>query len=1774
MAVEPIAIVGMAGRFPGSDDLEQFWANLAGGRDCLTDLDDEELLRYHERPERIAHPEYVRRRPVLAGSDAFDAELFGMTPREAELRDPQYRLMLEVVHSTLEHAGYDPGRYPGDIGLFAATNVNRYRYDYVEQNPELIDIVGYSAVDIANNADYMSTFVSYKLDLRGVSATVLTACSSSLVAIHLACTAIRAGDCDMAIAGGVDVEFPYHRGYVPLHGGLRATDGTVRSFAADASGTNFGDGVGAVLLKPLEAARRDGDTVYAVVLGSAVNNDGSRKVGYSAPSVSGQSDCVRRALRAAGVGPADISYVEAHGTATRVGDPIELAGLIDAFRASATGPLAAQYCAVGSVKSNVGHLGQAAGVAGVIKTVLALCHEQLPPSVNAAEPSPEIGWAGSPFFLSTELRDWPAEPGRPRRAGVSSFGIGGTNAHIVLQEAPAAPTTEPPRRPVEVLTWSAMNAEAEEQLRARLAGHFAGPAGDELPHAAYTLRAGRKVRPVRAALVARDGADAARALRDGDRVRRGDGVVRETAFAFPGQGSQYPGMYRRLYDDEPLFRDGCEAGFEVLRPLLGHDLRGAWLDEAGAAALEETGVAQPLLYVVEYTLAHCLMHWGVLPDVVLGHSLGELVAGAVAGVFGFEDGLRAVAWRARSMQDMPRGRMLAVTADPPDVEELLAGDVCLAAVNGPRQVVLSGPTEAIDAVAAELGRRRVRHRVLATSHAFHSPSMARAAERFEAELTALTLHAPEVPMLSAATGAAVGPDEATSPAFWARQLVQPVDFDTAAGKLFARGPGNVVESGPGSTLTALLRGRSDARASRSRCLTTNGPDDDPAALPDTLARLWVDGLPVRAWSDERGYRRVAVPGYPYQRRRYWIEVAPELLPARPQPAEAAAPAAPAAPAEPAGTRRRTAELRWVRAATAASRPATPHGDALLLAAADTPDARSAQAALQRAGYRTRLVVDRRRGTATTTAIDPTDPDDWRAELDAVASRGSGTVLLAHATTLDAPDGVTAATLEEQLARGLDALHGALAAAAGLQRRLRRPVRVVVLGRHTVDVTGGEPVNPATAALHGLLASAAREHPAVGCKLVDVGARAAEPAVADAIAREDGPLVAVRGAARWLPRLAPATRLEAGPALREGGTYLITGGLGGVGLVLARALADTGLRPRIALLGRTAPQERPDRADVEVGLAAIADAGAEIAVFTGDVADAGRLAAVADAVEARFGPISGVVHAAGIAGGGLLERRGRDDVRAVLRPKAGGALALDEVFARRAPLDFLLLCSSVAGLTGMYGSADYAAANAFLDAYSLTRSTARRRTLSVQWPGWSGVGMLARSPVAQAILAAGPSASAPSADTSADPDVTLEAVLEPGRDWQFDEHVFEGVPVLPGTSLLQLMVRGALAGGADWPLDLRDVVFLAPLVGEGPQRIRVRVRTVGTGERIILQSRPARGEGPWTEIATATRFPAEAPDVIADLDALTARLPQELDGEKAGWIDFGPRWRVLTGSWGDASERLARLVLPDSFATDLPAHPVHPALLDVAGGVLHGPQEHGAHAPFLYRRVLLAAPLPADVHVHARFAAQQRAGRAAVDFDLYDSGSGCLVLRAEGYVMRPVERPAFGARTASPASTAPAAQPEHGALLSPDEGAEVFLELLRTAAAPVVLVDLGSDPLGIAWIDRPDAEPAPEPARPATVTHPALSAPAAPAPAAGRDVAVELLALWSAALGVTDIDPAGDFFELGGNSLAAVQLISRINAHFGIDLGAGSLFDHSSLNALSKEITRLLGGGAA
>ncbi|HEV7785992.1 MAG TPA: type I polyketide synthase, partial [Thermoanaerobaculia bacterium] len=716
-----IAIIGLDGRFPGAPNAEELWRNLCAGVESLSRFSAAELREAGIDEARLRDPRLVPARGVLAGVELFDAGFFGVSPREAATTDPQQRVFLECAWAALEDAGYDPATYAGLVGVYAGSALSSYAWNNLSSNPELLASLGALQLGILNGKDHLPTRVSYTLNLKGPSVAVQTACSTSLVAVHLACLALLNYECDMALAGGVSIAVPQKAGYLFEEGGILSPDGHCRAFDAAARGTVMGDGAGIVVLKRLEEALADGDRIRAIILGSAINNDGAAKVGYTAPGLDGQADVIAAAHAVAGIDAETITYVETHGTGTPLGDPVEVSALSRAFRMSTD---RAGYCAIGSLKTNIGHLNTAAGIAGLIKTILALEHRAIPPSLHFEQPNPRIPFAGSPFFVNARLAGWPAG-GTPRRAGVSSFGIGGTNAHVVLEEAAAAAPSDAGR------TWHllVLSARTDSALRTaaeNLADHFGRHPELNLADAAYTLQVGRNRMEHRQILVCRDAAEAVHELTASEAsraVHRRDEVrERPVAFLFPGQGAQYAGMGRELYEQEPAFREQVDLCASHLTPHLGLDIRRLF-DPAAAEWLQDTAVAQPALFVVEYALARLWGEWGVKPEVMIGHSIGEYVAACLAGVMSLPDALRLVATRGRLMGALPPGCMTAVHLAEAEVRGILPSDLEIAAVNGPALVVVAGSPAAVAAFEGELAARGIEHRRLKTSHAFHSAMM-------------------------------------------------------------------------------------------------------------------------------------------------------------------------------------------------------------------------------------------------------------------------------------------------------------------------------------------------------------------------------------------------------------------------------------------------------------------------------------------------------------------------------------------------------------------------------------------------------------------------------------------------------------------------------------------------------------------------------------------------------------------------------------------------------------------------------------------------------------------------------------------------------------------------------------------------------------------------------------------------------------------------------------------------------------------------------------------
>ena len=876
-----IAVIGMAGRFPGADSVTEFWENLRRGEESIQTLSEEDLTAAGVSARTLADPAYVRRAALLSGIEEFDADYFEMTPYTARMMDPQQRLFLQTAWHALEDSGYDPAAYDGSIGVFASSTASGYLMDNLMSHRDPRTLVGEGVtvemfnLVLLNDKDFLATRVSHELNLRGPSLSVQTACSSSLVAVHLACQSLLSGECDMALTGASAVRVPHRVGYTYEPGAMVSPSGHCRPFDTNSDGTIFGSGVAALILKPLQAALDDGDRIHAVIRGSAINNDGALKITYAAPAVAGQAEVVAEAQAVAEVDSSTISYIETHGTGTPLGDPIEVEALRQAFELSdahRSGP-----CVLGSVKSNIGHLDAASGVAGLVKTILCLKNKAIPPTVHYTAPNPELHLDATPFVIADSYLPW--ESDGPRRAGVSSFGVGGTNAHVIVEEAPEpAPVAPLPHTP-QVLLLSARTPESVREASAALAAALSRDADLSLPDVAFTL-AGRRAHEVRLAAVVADHADACAVLAAAEHDNVSIGTcpagsapdAQRVAFLFPGQGAQHIGMARGLYDTEPVFRDifdRCAAGFAAE---LGVDLKSEVFD---GTSLEPTDLAQPALFTVEYALAQLVMSYGVTPTALAGHSIGELVAATVAGVFDLDSAIKAVSTRARLMHAAPPGAMVAVAAGPDDIAAHLTADIDIAAVNEFGSCVVAGPDAAIReftnrCAAAGIVARRVR-----TSHAFHSQSMDTVLAPFAEYLSTLTLAAPRIPMLSNVTGTWMTDEEATDPNRWARHVRSTVRFADEVQALLADTHRVLVEVGPGGSLTgSALRmpGWSDThRAVRLMRHPVQTRDDRDAFLL-ALGQLWSAGVDVD-WARLYGEhpRRVTLPGYSFARQRHWIE---------------------------------------------------------------------------------------------------------------------------------------------------------------------------------------------------------------------------------------------------------------------------------------------------------------------------------------------------------------------------------------------------------------------------------------------------------------------------------------------------------------------------------------------------------------------------------------------------------------------------------------------------------------------------------------------------------------------------------------------------------------------------------------------------------------------------------------------------------------------------------------------------------------------------------------
>lgn len=1332
VALEEIAIIGMAGRFPGAKNIEELWQNLHDGVESIVTFTDEELQAAGIDSELLSNPNYVKAGAPLDHPDLFDAAFFGFNPQEAAITDPQHRLFLECAHQALEVAGYDPQTYRGLIGVFAGAAASTYQTNNLQTSRSLLQRVSPFEIVVGNDKDFVPTRVSYKLNLRGPSINLQTACSTSLVAVHLACQSLLERACDIALAGGVSVRFPQRVGYLYEQEGILSPDGHCRAFDAEARGAVGGHGLGIVVLKRLSEAKEDGDNILAVIRGSAINNDGSRKVGYTAPGVAGQAEVIASAQAMAGVTPDTITCIEAHGTGTLLGDPIEVTALTQAFGRCSRGE---GFCAIGSVKTNLGHLDAAAGVTGLIKMVLQLQQRQLVPSLNFHQPNPSLNLVSSPFYVNDRLREWPAGK-TPRRGGVSSFGIGGTNAHMIVEEAPVREASSPSRA-WQLLTVSAKTHSALETATGELVTHLKQQPEVNLADLTFTQHVGRTALADRRAAVCEDPADAIRVL-TGNQPERlltfyDAPKQRHVIFMFPGGGAQYVNMGRGLYETEPLYRKEIDRCAEMFRRHLEIDIREVMYPSSNRLGDAEGGIRKtrlglPALFATEYAQAKLWRSWGIEPEALIGHSLGEYAAACIAEVFTLEEAVALVAARSSLMQKLPAGGMLAVLEPESDVRRWLPENLSIAAINGPSLCVVSGALGAIEQCELTLAERGCDCHRLHIDVASHCSLVDPIVGEFEEMVAELHPLPPRIPYISNVSGTWVNGIEVCDPHYWAKHLRQTVRFSDGLRELFKRPDRVFLEVGPGHGLSMLANGHPSKMPQHITVSSQRHPRDsqpDPLFLLTALAQLWVSGVQVN-WSEvhrNEKRHRVVLPTYPFERQSYWVE---------PSNAEEQ---------QYIGLKKKSdladffyvpvwKQLIRLRARKSSGGTRMTGRKWLLFMDQCGLGSRIAEQ-LERDGQRVVLVRAGQQFNAESDrvfTVDPFNPAHYDAILEELRETRMLPDTIVHLWGLThLQDGTKEAVTEHEL--GFHSLIF-LAQAIG-NHAATESIRLEVVTSNLYRVGGEKICLPQKGIILGPCKVLPQEYANLRVQHIDVDLESltgtdhlVEILQHEFCQESDQTSVVLRDGNRWIQEFEPMklqAPIESCSRLRQGGVYLLTGGLGGMALEIATYLAKN-VNAKLVLVSRSGISHRAE--SVAERIRRLEELGSQVLVFKADVADAPAMEAIIRETENRFGKIHGVVHAAGLPGGGLTQLKTVDASEQVLRPKLEGTLVLWDLCAGRG-LDFLLLCSSLSALLGGVGHVDYCAANAFIDCFAQAhRNSTKVPLISVNWNAWQGVGMAA------------------------------------------------------------------------------------------------------------------------------------------------------------------------------------------------------------------------------------------------------------------------------------------------------------------------------------------------------------------------------------------------------------------------------------------------------------------
>ncbi len=1791
-----IAIIGMACRIPGASDINEFWNNLINGVESITEFSKEELLASGEPAGKINNPKYVPRRGIVNGADKFDAAFFGFTPREAEILDPQHRIFLETCWHALEDGGYTAGREKHKIAVFGGAGTAWYLHD-VHSNPKIRKVADSTSIVTGSDKDYLTTRVSYKLNLTGPSLDVQSACSTSMAAVILGIQNLQSYQTDLVLAGGVSVQYPEKVGYLYVPGSLESPDGHCRPFDKDAGGTAFSRGCGVVLLKRLDDALKDNDHIYAVIKAGTLNNDGSKKAGFTAPSVEGQKEAILETIETAGIDVEKIGMVEAHGTATPVGDPIEVGSLTEAFTAY-TGKRS--YCALGSVKSNIGHTDTASGVVALIKTALAVKYGKIPPSINFSAPNPKINFAETPFFVNTELRDWPDD--KNRLALINSFGVGGTNACLILSNAIERPASNRASHSHYLLPVSARTEKVLDNYLAEMEAHIRQRPGLSLTDMAFTALCGREHFKHRAFIAFRDREHLLREMSENNWIRlKASQESRKLVFMFPGQGNQYLQMGRQLYAHYPHYRTIVDNCAQIVRDTTGVEILATVFaekdNEPAKQRIDQTDLTQPAIFTMSYALARLLMSWGIEPDVLMGHSVGEYVAAAVSGIMSLTDALKAVSIRGAMVQKLPGGAMTAVLMEEHELLPLLGKNSSVGAINSPGVTVASGPYDEIEALEKHLREQRVFCKRIPTSHAFHSPMMDGMLEEFAEVVRSIDLESPQIPVISTVTGKPLTDEEATSVDYWVQHVSRAVRFSDAVQTMTELSPSMFLEVGPGQSLETAVKRHLGSDSEHAVCSTMRQSDEDETGgLIRSVGTLWSMGLDAEFellfGDDQPG--RVPLPLYPFDRKRFIVEKSKN------QPAEETV----AEGKIPDISRwgfyqgfKKTPDSRillrqWLSNGTDGVHDLS---KGLLLFEDETGLAGAIAGLVP--GKNT--VCVRKGGgferiNRNNYVINPSDRAHYKLLFDNLAADGVEPNTVLHMWNVSGSE-----TPTEEVNRTLAFYSPLYIEQALIEKGESGMVNILFVCDGLIAV-GSEPVlSPGKALLTGPVRTVRKEAKHIRARLVDIRTSVNDYTVlTNALLDEarfltDDLVIALRQTGRWAENF-ETIDLTAPDGMQcsftEGGVYLITGGTGGMGLEFAKYASRSAKCSLILTHYSELPPEEEwpaiaasggnDSATEKVrSLAEIRQNGTELMLVRMDITNETDVVRLNEIIEARWGRLDGIIHAAGRAGGGIIALKTPGQAEEVLKPKVDGALLLHKHLAAFDP-GFTVYFSSVTAVVPEPSRIDYMSANSFLDFYAHYQNGKGGRVLSINWGPWSKVGMAARwkeeQEKQQRKLFEHPKFY--EAGLHADKKDGNKEVFLVGTDaanqWVYKEHILNGEETLVGTFIIDSFSQLGAKKFGPGAFSISNLYFFRPVPVKRNQQPFFRLLTTFENGKYLVKFQyleATEDKARWVEAAGCVIGPAgeQKPSTVI-IDNLLDGLPEDkagqlmfMDVKKDGkqLLKFSERWMNVTSRYQTKSGFVVQLDLPGEFHRDFDLFMIHPAMLDALFANVFAHRTTGFYLPFSYETIEVFGRVEgrviADIELPANF--DEEPDTVVLNGTIYNE-KGEVILRVRNYTLAKIEDTGKQEQQ----DTAGAGQEDENIL--PEEGIEVFERAMNYGfRGNLVLAstDIIND-IETAFEEKEKVQDEEEEA--ATYDRPEVSSDYV---APENEIEEVIAKIWGQILGINRVGTHDKFNELGGNSLLVVQALSNISQAFEMEIPLSEFKDTSTVKSLADYVMNVL-----